>query len=303
MASRELVWDGFETGEEIEPYEVHITPEMVSRYLAGTDLYHPWFIDASPYGKPIAPPTVIDRSMAQTLFSQVFHLGGRGPTLHARQESAFLAPIFVGQTYTISGTVSDKYERRGKRYVGLRAICSDAQGVSVQTGHYIRMVSYSPGVAKSGTAPDEAADEQHSEPGPGGPLSPQWGVGHEVPPVAKLVSVGMMRNYTGGGMGFHTDYEAARRAGFEKPIAMGLQSQAFISEMLLNFFGKDWMTRGSISLAFIGTYGVADLVLARGAIRELEAVPEGVRRTLDVWLQQLDGTRVAAGTASCITPL
>jgi hypothetical protein len=165
------------------------------------------------------------------------------------------------------------------------------------------MVSYSPGVAKSGAAPDDAAKEQQSGPGPGGPLSSQWDVGHELPPLAKLLSVGMMKNYTGGGMGFHTDYEAAKRAGFEKPIAMGLQSQAFISEMLLNFFGKEWMTRGRISLAFIGTYGVEDLVLARGVIREREPVSGGTRRNLEVWLQKLDGTRVAAGIASCITPV
>ncbi len=299
MAAKLFEWDNFEVGEPFDPFTVTVTQEMVDKHMAALDSYHPWFMETSPFGRPIAPPTAIDRSMAQGLFSAKFSSSGEGSTMHARQQSEFLAPIYVGETYTISGKVTEKSERRGKRYAGLDGECVDSSGKPVQRSRFIRLMSYPPGTAREARASEATAGEEQFEAGPVGPPSEKWEVGHEIPPMAKRLSLGKSIAYTGGGVGFHTDYEAARRRGFNKPIAMGLMSHAYLSELMMNFFGMDWITKGRLSVAFIGTTPIDEFLLLRGVIRGRDPAAKGFKWDLELWVESKEGKKMSVATASC----
>ncbi len=301
MPAKPFDWDNFEVGEPFDPYTVTVTQEMVDKHIEGLDYYLPWFSETAPFGRPIAPPTVIDRAMAQGMYGAAFAapVERGGQSLHARQITEFLAPLYVDETYSISGKVSHKFERRGKRYAGVEGVAVDSSGKPVQRGNYIRLTAMVPGQTREGRDPEATAGEEQIVPGPGGPPSPRWEVGHEIAPMAKIPSVGKSIAYVGGDMGFHTNYEAAKKLGFKKPILMGLMSHAYFSELMMNFFGKSWVTKGKLSAAFIATIPVDEFLLVRGVIRGREPAAAGFKWDLELWIENKDGKKMSVGTASC----
>lgn len=299
MATTPFSWEDVRIGDTLEPRTMTITEDMVQVYAAGLDQHHPWFIEGSPFGGRIAQPTLLDRDIGTRLFSAKWD--SSPGSLHARQDMEFIAPLRLGETYEITAEVSGKYEKRGKRYMSIDATCADKEGQPALRGRYVRMLSLGPGVAREKRPALTTLEAAPPETGPGGPASEQWQVGQEIPPVAKLMSIQKMRIYSGPGKNIHTDEEAARRGGLSRPIAQGLMSNAYLSELLMNFFGQRWLTNGQLSVAFVATVFPGDLLLSRGVIRERQEAESGFRWSLDVWVETRSGHRVTVGTASCAT--
>ena len=298
MATRPFVCEEVRIGEEFEPKTITITEEQIQIYAAGLDQYHPWFFEGSVFGGRIAQPTLLDRDIGTRLFSSKFD--SSPGSLHARQDMEFLAPLRLGETYTITGAVGATYEKRGKRYLGIDAECKDQRGTAALRGSYVRMLSMGQGVAREERPTAPAQDATPLVPGPGGPVSEHRNISHEIPPMAKLMSIDKMRIYSGPGKNIHTDDEAAKRAGLSRPIAQGLMSNAYLSELLMNFFGPKWLTAGQLSVAFIATVFAGDLLVARGVIREREPVSGGFHWSLDVWVETKLGHKVTVGRATCV---
>jgi len=128
----------------------------------------------------------------------------------------------------------------------------------------------------------------------------QTKVGAEVPPVSKDITFEKMRLYSGWPeqKNIHTDYEAAKRAKLPGPIAQGLMSAAYISEMLTKFFGEGWMKGGKLSVSFINIVQPGDKVTAKGVVKERVTEDSKVRLVLDVWCENQNGVKVTVGTAS-----
>lgn len=58
-----------------------------------------------------------------------------------------------------------------------------------------------------------------------------------------------MTLYSGPG-NIHSDIEVARRTGLDEPIAQGMMTLAYASELLTRIAGKDWIARGEIEVKF-----------------------------------------------------
>jgi hypothetical protein len=71
-----------------------------------------------------------------------------------------------------------------------------------------------------------------------------------------------------------------------------------MSEMLVNFFGPEWLRGGRISQVFIRP-GVqeGDRVTCHGTIVETTKVKDGVRLFLDIWMEKGEGIKVVTGKA------
>lgn len=98
----------------------------------------------------------------------------------------------------------------------------------------------------------------------------------------------------------HYDAEAARRAGFERPVVHGAIVAALLSEACRDFFGRGWLDSGRLKVAFIKPVLVDEAVttgarIVGGAPRE-----PGRRMTLEAWVENDAGERVVAGEASAI---
>jgi acyl dehydratase len=96
----------------------------------------------------------------------------------------------------------------------------------------------------------------------------------------------------------HTDDEVARRAGLPRALAQGRYPVAYISERLLEFFGRGWLEGGKIDVAMVKSIFPGDTVSVRGVVTAKEPEGERLRISLDVWLENQDGEKATVGVAS-----
>jgi acyl dehydratase len=67
--------------------------------------------------------------------------------------------------------------------------------------------------------------------------------------LVKHVTQDDMTLYSGPG-NIHSDIEVAKRTGLHAPIAQGMQTLAFASELMTKVCGDGWIERGEISVTF-----------------------------------------------------
>jgi acyl dehydratase len=117
-------WDMVSVGDELSR-DLHITPELVILYADAVEDYNPWYegwrmntwhIDGdSPFGGAIVPPVLVSHFVLSVQFDHTkpFAIG----SIHTYHDTQILAPIPVGATVRIATKATDKYEKRGRRYV------------------------------------------------------------------------------------------------------------------------------------------------------------------------------------------
>jgi acyl dehydratase len=126
-------------------------------------------------------------------------------------------------------------------------------------------------------------------------------IGQEIAPVIKHMSLETMsRPLMAGGNPLHFDPEFATKEGLPAPIATGVMSSAYLSEMLTNAFGIDWLRGGAIDAKYIRPIYAGDTVTARGRISATSETSTGRRIVLEIWCETQRGEPVTIGTASVV---
>ncbi len=67
--------------------------------------------------------------------------------------------------------------------------------------------------------------------------------------LTKHVTQDDMTLYSGPG-NIHSDIEVAKRTGLDAPIAQGMMTLAYASELMTRVHGPEWLERGEISVKF-----------------------------------------------------
>ncbi len=91
----------------------------------------------------------------------------------------------------------------------------------------------------------------------------------------------------------HSDNEAARKAGFEAPIAGGEQTLAVMVQLLVDRFGMRFIEGGRIEIAFTRPVLFGDTITAHARVVERGGDPIA----LDLRVENQRGEQVLAGTA------
>jgi acyl dehydratase len=126
-------------------------------------------------------------------------------------------------------------------------------------------------------------------------------VGQEMTPAVKQITLERMsRPLMSGSNPIHYDPAFARSAGLPAPIATGVMSSAFLSEMLTTAFGVDWLRSGSMDVKFIRLIYAGDTVTARGRVTGKSATSTGMRIALEIWCETQRGEPVTVGTADVV---
>lgn len=281
MDKKELAYEAVVVGEQLGPVEYHPTTESVQRFVDAVDDCCPWYTKESPFGAPIVPPTLVCGEYVRLIMSRY---SSEGPGwLHAKQESQFTGPAMLGERMKVTGSVADKYVRRGREYIVLESVCVDEGGRQI-SHHRSTLV----GVGRRKQESDNKRDT----------ATVKAQLGHEVSPVSKRVTFERVRSLYGeSDKNIHTDEGAASEAGLPSPIAPGLMLYAFMSEMLANFFGPDWIRGGTMAVSFIGLVLIGDTITAKGIVSRSVVEDSGIRVTLEVWCENQEGTKVVVGTA------
>ena len=124
-------------------------------------------------------------------------------------------------------------------------------------------------------------------------------VGDVLPPLTKPISQRQIDAYSGvRPRSIHTDAEWARKKGFAAPLAQGMMSAAYVSEMMVQFLGEGFVKGGKMSVSFIKPVLAGDTLTMQGVIRETVADGARTRVVVEVWCDNRDGVRTMVGEAS-----
>jgi 3-hydroxybutyryl-CoA dehydratase len=96
----------------------------------------------------------------------------------------------------------------------------------------------------------------------------------------------------------HTDEEWARKKGFRAPLAQGMMSTAYVSELMVKFLGEGFVRGGKIAMNFIQPVYAGDRLTVHGVVKEKLAEGDATRVVVEVWCENQDGDMTAVGTAS-----
>ncbi|HUF53163.1 MAG TPA: MaoC family dehydratase [Dehalococcoidia bacterium] len=276
----ELTYDSIEVGRKYGPWEYQLA-ERFPRYLEAAENAHAWHSGRSPWGPPVAPPTLLGLA-AMRMMDEV------GPvppgTLHARQEIETAAALRLDRRPHAYGEFIDKYEKRGRKYFKFQTRWRDETGIIL--GHSTVTMVYPP--------------ESDEERAPSGERPERKG---ELSGITRTVTQEKMTAYAedsanvARGESIHIDPNVAKAAGFERTVANGLIAADYIGELMTDAFGKDWFEDAGLSVAFLKPILQGDTVTTNARLSE--TVSEGAveRRVYEVWAENQDGDAVAAGHA------
>ncbi len=96
----------------------------------------------------------------------------------------------------------------------------------------------------------------------------------------------------------HTDESWARAKGFRAPLAQGMMSTAYVSEMMTRFLGAGFVKGGTISMAFVKPVYAGDRLTVHGVVKDRQPENGDTRVTVEVWCVNQGGQTTAIGTAS-----
>ena len=96
----------------------------------------------------------------------------------------------------------------------------------------------------------------------------------------------------------HTDLEKAAEAGFDAPIASGIQYEGHAIRLLLGVFGDTWSRHGTLTIKYVRPVPVGDTVRTWLTVAGIE---DGLC-TMEVRCEKADGEPALVGTATCPMP-
>jgi acyl dehydratase len=131
------------------------------------------------------------------------------------------------------------------------------------------------------------------------PAARRLAVGDELPPLTKTIAQRQIDCYSGvRPRSIHTDPEWARRKGFRAPLAQGMMSTAYVSQLMMQATGAGFVRGGRMSVSFIKPVFVGDTLTVRGRVKSREPEGGGTRVTVEVWCENQDGVKTMVGSAS-----
>ena len=124
-------------------------------------------------------------------------------------------------------------------------------------------------------------------------------IGTELPPRVKPIVQRQIDCYSGvRPKSIHTDAEWAKKKGFAAPLAQGLMSTAYVSQMMVDFLGEGFVRGGKINASFIKPVLAGDTLTMHGAVKSKEAEGARTRVTVEFWCESQRGEKTMVGTAS-----
>jgi acyl dehydratase len=130
-------YEKLEIGENLGTKTIEVTQALVREYAELIESDHPWYRGDSPFGGPIAPPTVFDNETLRILDSVYARFG----SIHAKQTWEFHRPVRVGTTVTVNVRIIDKFVKRDRGWLVMELTARDDDGTLLCSGQHTSVVS------------------------------------------------------------------------------------------------------------------------------------------------------------------
>jgi hypothetical protein len=113
--STNMPFDQIVVGEELGPWLIEITPDVVRQYCEDWADPNPLYLEGtSDGGPPVAPPAFMAGLASFRLLGRKYNAQS---TVGAQSEHENLKAIRVGETLRAEGRIVEKYIKRGLEYV------------------------------------------------------------------------------------------------------------------------------------------------------------------------------------------
>jgi len=288
----DLSYEGIEIGKVYGPWKYPLK-ERIARYLEAVEDAHPWHQERSPWGPPVAPPSIL--GVAAERFMESIAPVPPG-TLHAKQEIETAAALRLDRQPIGYGRFVEKFEKRGRRWFVFESRWRDETGLLI--GHSR--------VTMAMVKEEGMGSEEQEEGNPAATKKPKAERKGELTPVVRTLTEERMTAYSEDsanalrGTSIHVQAEAAKKAGFETTVAQGLMCADYISEMMEEVLGAEWYAYSNLSLAFLRPVLSGETVTANGLLGESAEDGGVVRKVYEVWCENERREAVAAGKAGAL---
>jgi acyl dehydratase len=281
-------------GRDFGGTDYEISTDAIENYIAATGDDHPWYRGVSPLGCSIAPALVVHSAVFRTFDWYLPNVFGN---LHARQEWEGFSPIRAGETVHSRSVVVERYTKRDREYVVNEVLLMGANGRIVQRSrtHQSFLIAKGNGGEGGGFAVDRDREKSAARVFKVGERG-----GEAIAAPARPISQAMCMAFSGPGVSYHTNAEAAHKLGFPDIVVQGMWSVCLIAEMMTHRFGLGFMIGGKLDLRLVNVLWVDEVSGPHGRI--VERRPEGkrTRAEVEVWCEKADGTKTIVGTASAL---
>lgn len=279
----------------LEPFEFTVDTDLNARYLESLEGHHLRYLRGRGGHPPLIPPGLL-LNQSNTTRSPSYRVGPTEAGIHAKEETRFVNPAYVGKRLRVVWSFVERYERRGRIYTVTDAVITDEDGREI-----IRRRAW--GTRSSDTAPIERRSEQRAEPAAAGASQPDptTELGLVLHGRPKTVTLERMRLFSGWPRkNIHTDEETARAAGCPAPIASATQNMGHLCELLIDHFGEEWLTTGTLTLAFTRPIYAGDTITSCAVITGREEQETRTRYELEVRADNQRGMPVTLGRATAL---
>ncbi len=124
-------------------------------------------------------------------------------------------------------------------------------------------------------------------------------IGQKLPSLTKEISQRKIDAYSGvRPRSIHTDEAWARAKGFRVPLAQGMMSTAYVSEMMTSFLGAGFVQGGSMSVTFTRPVYAGDRLTVHGVVTEKRPENGATRVVVEVWCENQHGEKTMVGSAT-----
>ena len=140
-----------EAGDVFEPVEYELTAFMASEYAHGVEENCEWYHSPrTPSGKQIRPPTMIHvdkmRILEKNCTKEQRVSGVKGPhaRIHYEYHAKHHSPAYVGERLVVSGSIVDRFVKRGRSYLDYYLEVHTSDGRLVTTYRDKTLLQYEP---------------------------------------------------------------------------------------------------------------------------------------------------------------
>ncbi|MFJ6651740.1 MaoC/PaaZ C-terminal domain-containing protein [Microbacterium sp. NPDC091313] len=298
---KEARYELVEVPEPLGPVRRLVDRRFVRDYAYAQDDFQDWYFVDSPFGGPVGHPLVLANELLFLFYDK--YDGNTAQGLHTHETLRFRSPVRVGETVTVEGAYTDKYERRGQGYVTLTAGARGEDG-RLLVEHVGREIMRTVAGDVVGRGRSDGGERPRTV---GGTVdtdaAPARRAMHGLPARAALpsrttsYSQDQMSVFSWAGRGYanvHTSQNKAEASGLTRTIVQAQQQTGLIVANLVDVFGAAWFTSGELDLRFVSPAYMGDVLTTSGAV----VGEDGDRLEVEVWIDKADGTRTALGWAS-----
>ncbi|MPZ46515.1 MAG: hypothetical protein GEV05_24635 [Betaproteobacteria bacterium] len=114
-------------GDRYDALEFTVTPDLNQQFLYAVEDYAPIYLEGRDGKPPLVHPVLLMHMSPRTRSPSYRQAPGMGSAF-ARECSRYLNPGYVGSRFTVTWTVTNTYEQRGRIYQDYVATIADERG-------------------------------------------------------------------------------------------------------------------------------------------------------------------------------